>query len=60
MKGTNKMKLVFALIVALSVAGTAHADQLKTLPVNSAPAQQLKAVPINSYVLTDPETIVTR
>jgi hypothetical protein len=55
MKGTNKMKIVLALIVALSVVKVAHAEQVKALPVDSAPAQQLKAVPINSYVLTDPD-----
>jgi hypothetical protein len=53
MKGTNKMKIVLAVIVALSVVKVAHAEQVKTLPIDSAPAQQLKEVPINSYVLTD-------
>jgi hypothetical protein len=60
------MKIVSALVVALSVVGVAHAEQLKALPaahaqllkalpINAAHAQQLKALPINSYVLTDPD-----
>jgi hypothetical protein len=53
MKGTNKMKIVLVLIVALSVVKVAHAEQVQAPSVASAPAQQLKAVPINSYVLTD-------
>ena len=36
------MKLVLAFAVALSVVGVAH-------------AQQLKSVPVNSYVLTEPD-----
>jgi hypothetical protein len=36
------MRFALALVVVLSVAGLAH-------------SQQLKALPVNSYVLTDPD-----
>jgi hypothetical protein len=49
------MRLVLALVVALSVVGVARSQQLEALPVMSAHTQQLKALPINSYVLTDPD-----
>jgi hypothetical protein len=40
-------RLAFASIVALSLAGTAHSQQVES--------QQLKAVPVKSYVLTEPD-----
>ena len=47
------MRIVLALIIALSVFEVAHAEQSQAPLLNSSDAQQLKALPINSYVLTD-------